>query len=776
MVPTLVSCRAEQVLTLSKGEAAERLKTGDIGFILEADPQRMDEVRKLHPSAPFYGGLLVQAAARSLTREEGEGHVRKAQALFEAALQSPSPQVRTAAAQELLSPLLAGTSEAKRLARRIIASMPPEESSSVERVRKEPMEPLKTLGTRGTERTLYGAALYALGRFDEARDLLQGQKDGSSWDEAVLLLSRLYLQEAQVKGEVLDFLLGRTVDAPATWVFQELQNRKPVLLGPPESAAIAGRLSVSRSAYGEGHRHFQRVLQEEPLLFFQYPELTGDLGRSFQYAGSHEAGIALFLAWDALLAGQDPAEVGEIRISPQDLAVVDVSSLRYRLRYFAGRMERQRGRYDRSLGYFQSALDFAPDPLQADACIWYILHTAVTYSPENVPALLDTYIPRWHEDRYFADILDLWCRALTANRQWDALLQVFSQIRFRSDQATTAKYAYIIGRAVAEAYISPDQGAAALGVQGMTGLTGDLKTRVSRTFFTIALEAEAASFYYRAMSAWQLGDRDLPLPERTLPRPRPGFTDAPSGGGLEFLLGFFEFGAGEFAFSYLQWMMADFSIGELRILAHLLLDGAYWEQTIRLITAYMDRESYVLDYEDLLLYYPRPFKEIIEANAQEVGIPAELLYALIRTESAFNPDIASHAGAVGLSQLMADTAAEVAGWIRKAGGPDYLGDQSPDLRDPGANVHIGASYLRYLLDRLESPLQALLAYNGGMNRVKRWRSAEPRLPEDLFLETVSITETRTYGKRVLAAAAAYGYVYFDRPMEAVVRDMYKGLE
>ncbi|MDR0721996.1 MAG: lytic transglycosylase domain-containing protein [Treponema sp.] len=783
------------MLEISKTEAAKRLKEGDIRFILNANALRLWELGNLHPSAPFYGGLLVQAAGRSLSGEDREtqekGIYQKAQALFELALQSPSPQVRAGAAQELMAPLLEGTNEGKRLARRLTAAIPQLHSfPRKDHAQEETPGIAKSLGARGTEFSLYGAALYILGRFDEAVNLLEGHAERASWDEAIMLLSRLCLQDTQVKGELLDFLLTPTLDKPAAWAFQEIQNRDPGFFTPQESAAIAGRLAVSRSSYGEGNRYFQLVLQEEPLLFFQYPELTGDLGRSFQFSGAQEAGISLFLAWDTVLAGEMQGETGAIEpdetaikkafIEKESLAAIDVPNMRYRLLYFVGRMERQRGRYSRSTDYFKAALSFAPDALQEDACIWYILHTALMNNPEDALSLMDTYLPRWHEDRYFADILDLFCRYLTANRQWEGLLHLFSQIRFRSDGATTAKYAYILGRAVAETYISPEQAAATLGVLGMTGLGGELKTRVSRTFFQIAFEEEDASFYYRAMSAFQLGEKSIPLPTEALqttnPAARPGFTDAPPGGILEFLLGFFEFGAGKFAFSYLQRMMADFSIPELQTLAETFGAAAYWEESIRIITAYMDRETYALGYGDLLLYYPRPFGEIIEANAQALGIPPELLYGLIRTESAFNPDIVSHAGAVGLSQLMSDTALEVATRIRKEGGPNYLSDHTLDLRNPSINVHIGASYLRYLMDRLESPLQALLAYNGGMNRVKRWRTAEPLFPEDLFLETISITETRAYGKRVLAAAAAYGYLYFDLPMEAVVRDMYKGLE
>jgi soluble lytic murein transglycosylase len=122
---------------------------------------------------------------------------------------------------------------------------------------------------------------------------------------------------------------------------------------------------------------------------------------------------------------------------------------------------------------------------------------------------------------------------------------------------------------------------------------------------------------------------------------------------------------------------------------------------------------------------------------------------------------------------MPATALEMAGRLSRRGGPDYVRDGKVDLEESEANLHLGAVYLAYLMDRMENPMLALLAYNGGMGRVRRWRSTEQALPPDLFLETIEYPETRDYGRKVLAAAAAYGYLYYDLSMEAVLADIYK---
>jgi soluble lytic murein transglycosylase len=243
---------------------------------------------------------------------------------------------------------------------------------------------------------------------------------------------------------------------------------------------------------------------------------------------------------------------------------------------------------------------------------------------------------------------------------------------------------------------------------------------------------------------------------------------------MEFLLGFFEYGAAPFAFPHIEALEKGLSLSELRSLAKALEKAELYPEAVRLIASCMEREDYEPTRADWEIYYPRPFQKLIEENADGAGLGRETLFGLVRTESAFQPDVVSRAGAVGLTQLMPSTAADMAGRIKARGGPDYTGEGGPDLRDPAVNVRIGAVYLSYLTDRLESPFLALLGYNGGMNRVRRWRGGKPDLPGDLFLETVEYPETREYGRKVLSAALIYGYLYYDLKMEPFFSDMFKG--
>lgn len=109
------------------------------------------------------------------------------------------------------------------------------------------------------------------------------------------------------------------------------------------------------------------------------------------------------------------------------------------------------------------------------------------------------------------------------------------------------------------------------------------------------------------------------------------------------------------------------------------------------------------------------YNQIIERTARRYNLRPELLHAVIRTESAYNPSAVSSAGAVGLMQLMPATAARY---------------KVSDIWDPEENVRGGAEYLRYLLDMFEHDLRlALAGYNAGENAVVKYGNRIPPYPE-----------------------------------------------
>ncbi len=131
-------------------------------------------------------------------------------------------------------------------------------------------------------------------------------------------------------------------------------------------------------------------------------------------------------------------------------------------------------------------------------------------------------------------------------------------------------------------------------------------------------------------------------------------------------------------------------------------------------------------------------------------IDTALLLALIRQESCFDPDAESNSGAVGLMQLMPNTATFVSGSTYEE---NLTGRFA--LKDPKVNLDIGQRYVENLLsvDSVGADLMSMLvAYNAGPGNLARWKQQYAGTLNDplLFIETIPLAETRAYVERVMA--------------------------
>ena len=115
------------------------------------------------------------------------------------------------------------------------------------------------------------------------------------------------------------------------------------------------------------------------------------------------------------------------------------------------------------------------------------------------------------------------------------------------------------------------------------------------------------------------------------------------------------------------------------------------------------------------------YDDIIERASATHGVPANLVHALIQVESGYDERAVSRTGAIGLMQLMPETARQF---------------NVDDPYDPRQNIDGGVRYLKTLLDRFPLKL-ALAAYNAGEGAVRRFRGIPP------------YAETRGYVARIL---------------------------
>lgn len=152
--------------------------------------------------------------------------------------------------------------------------------------------------------------------------------------------------------------------------------------------------------------------------------------------------------------------------------------------------------------------------------------------------------------------------------------------------------------------------------------------------------------------------------------------------------------------------------------------------------------------------YPIKYHQEILQAAERYTVDPRLIVAIIRTESNFQEDRVSRKGALGLMQLMPDTA----GWVIKQGGFKEL--TVGDVEKPEANIRVGAWYLSYLLTKFEGDLApAIAAYNAGPSKVNNWMSQNMWNGSPDSLENIPYGETRHYVQRVLYYQQRYNQVY-----------------
>ncbi|MCA0901428.1 transglycosylase SLT domain-containing protein [Microbulbifer agarilyticus] len=209
---------------------------------------------------------------------------------------------------------------------------------------------------------------------------------------------------------------------------------------------------------------------------------------------------------------------------------------------------------------------------------------------------------------------------------------------------------------------------------------------------------------------------------------------------------------GEFYHARREWNYAtrDMPDEELMTASKIAGSWGWYHKSIQSILA--------ADYlDDLELRFPLAFPGIVSDVAKRMGkktaLNDYLVLAVARQESHFSHDAKSHAGAMGLMQLLPSTARATA---RKAGVP-YR--RSWDLLNPNTNISLGAYYLNSLLNRFDNNrFLAAAAYNAGPTRVSRWlKATDKKLPFDVWIETIPYNETRKYVQNVLSYSVIYAY-------------------
>lgn len=153
--------------------------------------------------------------------------------------------------------------------------------------------------------------------------------------------------------------------------------------------------------------------------------------------------------------------------------------------------------------------------------------------------------------------------------------------------------------------------------------------------------------------------------------------------------------------------------------------------SFRVLSRLFHRAPQFISRETMKMFFPLQYEWRMKQYRKRVS--PILTAALIRQESAYKPDARSHAGALGLMQLMPSTARTMARVSRS------------QLLRPVTNISLGTKYLGRLLRRYRGDIElTLAAYNAGPHNVDKWKRRYPVSDRMLFLDLIPFRETRNY--------------------------------
>lgn len=272
------------------------------------------------------------------------------------------------------------------------------------------------------------------------------------------------------------------------------------------------------------------------------------------------------------------------------------------------------------------------------------------------------------------------------------------------------------------------------------------KTEAAHAFFKRAATMQSA--YYGQLAAEQIGaptDPALSIPGRA-EAALPQWRRSDLRENEVFQAGVFAFAAGqpELGQRFFLHLSETSSPDDIARMARLTLEMHYPWYSLRLAKQAAAKG----------VIFPAAYFPLTGLEHENLDLPAELIMSISRQESEFNHTVSSHAGALGLMQLMPATAKQMADKV----GLDY---NRPRLtKDPYYNAELGTAYLKTLRDRF-GPSSALVAvgYNAGPGRSRQWleRFGDIRTETDPvdWVEMIPFDETRNYVMRVTEALPIY---------------------
>jgi soluble lytic murein transglycosylase-like protein len=720
------SCGAQQVYSRDAQELRRSLESGDASFLRQVDPSRLGEAARLGPGGAYFLSLHYDRL----------GMQDSAEALLALEWNSGGGIARVEAGRALMARARAAA------------------DWKAARARSEAF-----LGAIPGDREALALEIESLARLGEFSKALKSNSTRKPADYGPRRAARIEaclaaaasLSKSPGGQAAVDAMVRDERDADAILLLADLTGA-----AAPDSkpSLLRARRSVAQRDYGAACLDFSLF----PRIFSDPggKALVSDAGKAWLFGGKAAEGAALLSALDGKLP---KARRGEKAMA----------------RLWAGRCYLAAGKAEAGRASLRACIELAGPGEEADAAAWFLIDAA----PDRAAAIsaVEYSARSWRDAGYFADIADRLLRDCLHAQDYAGLERLDAALPASIGASLERRIRYVLDRARSLDLLprrssgpsGPSSGKDAEDLSYFAimeaAFLGGPEPRIAG-IEALSDSAGAGPGSGEGIDAFIQAVDAAPVtaasPSSATPRP-----DAKPGPEQEFVRGLIDYGlpaeAADAAADYAKYLGPDF----LRGCAKRLIASGRPIQSSRFMALLARTPGYARDKADLELAYPRLWRDEIETAAGEFGLPADLLYGLVRTESFFDPGALSRVGAIGLTQLMPDTARDAAQKLKLDG---------PDLSDPRLNLRLGASYLSRLIRYFSGDVaEALMSYNGGMGRVRAAAKENPSLPPDLLLEALPMAETREYVRKVLAAQAVYGYLYGDRPMSGAAKGAFTSM-
>jgi hypothetical protein len=571
--------------------------------------------------------------------------------------------------------------------------------------------------------------------------------------DAYLMVAQTALKMPNWQTQLDRFFMGRRADESTIFVFENLQQL-PQHTSIPNWAIYERVYLMFRGT--EGTKQFIQLSQAiEPTLFAQWAELIPTFPRVY-------ANLASTMGQSDLA----------IRMIDNALKVASLSQqAQYTLHLAKGVIQRRINRLSEAEFSFALALNHAIGGEDRDEALWYWFDTVYRQDPERFFTNLIKAEFTFYKPAYFDDILARILADMVGQKRFNHILTTYEKlVNTQGSLPIRAEYAWVLIAAIKDARLPK--------VDNLDLFRSSLIQAASEdpfsypAFMTAAWlnERPAAFDNIPLSSTFNLGgtrDNSAILSIDKFSIPFSEFAAHAANSDLIsldlYLLGFIYYNLPYDAIAQTVQRVAFVSGDALRLLARGLNSHGLYLEGIRMMMRARRNVAFKPDLMDFKVLYPRAFEEEIHQAATNIGMNVNIYYGLIRNESGFTTDVVSRAQAIGLTQLMPATAAE---WSKRLKMTDV------DLTNPAHNLYISSAYIRWMQGRLESMHNILAGYNGGPNRVRRWRETWQDLSDELFIEAIPYSETRNYVKDILVAAVAYGFFYDDEEPIVVISEIF----